>query len=82
MMNKKEVSPILPMNISMMITHFPTADRSGVIPIDNPVVPKAEHTSKIIAVTLWASVRLSTITAKKHMPTAKMVMTRDFNTSS
>jgi hypothetical protein len=47
-MNKKDRIPILPINIRAIITYFPNVLKSGVIPIDKPVVPKAEHTSKII----------------------------------
>lgn len=38
--------PIRPINISTININFPIVVSSDVIPVDNPVVPNAEHTSK------------------------------------
>ena len=81
--NKKEVKPILPMNIKIMRTHFPKMLRSGVIPKDRPTVPKAEQTSKRMEIkSCWLSEMLKATTDKKHMTTANSVMANDFMTSS
>ena len=82
-MNKKEVNPILPINIKAIMMHLPIVDSSGVIPKDNPVVPKAEHTSNIISTSsACLSVMLKMTTEKKHIPIASRVIASDFKTSS
>ncbi len=46
MMNKNDKTPILPMNIKSIRITLPVELNWPVIPVESPVVPKAEHTSK------------------------------------
>ena len=62
----KDVKPILPINIKIIMTHFPTPDNSGVKPSDKPVVPKAEHTSNKILMSGASSVIHRITVAMKH----------------
>ena len=62
---------------------FPVMLKSGVIPIERPVVPKAEQTSKIISMSSCCfSVKQRITTEMKHMPIAKIVIASDFKISS
>lgn len=47
--NANVSGPSFPRNIMKTISIFPIGDRSAVIPIDRPTVPKAETTSNKIA---------------------------------
>ena len=47
---KKVMIPIRPMNIVAIRTILANTVKLPVIPIDNPVVPKAEQTSKKISI--------------------------------
>lgn len=58
--------PIRPMNINTIMTHLPIVDNSDVIPIDVPVVPNAEVTSKIISKNEKLSVTLRMIIELEH----------------
>ena len=78
----KEVKPILPMNISSIMTHLPKLDTSGVNPNESPVVPKAEQTSKRIAIRGAFSDIDKAITAIRQIPVANIVTTNDLIISS
>ena len=78
----KEVNPILPMNISSIITHLPKVDNSGVNPRESPVVPNAEQTSKRITIRDAFSEIDKAMTATRHIPIANIVTTNDFIISS
>lgn len=49
-MSRKVIIPMRPINIVAMRTILANEVRAPVIPIDNPVVPKAEQTSKKISI--------------------------------
>lgn len=65
-----------------MIIIFPKIDKLDVIPIDNPVVPKADATSTTNETKLCFSVTLKTKTLKKHNAIERFRTTIDFFTSS
>ena len=48
--NAKVIVPILPINIQIIITIFPTMDRLGVIPVESPTVENAETVSNAIGI--------------------------------
>ena len=48
--NAKVSVPILPINIQIIITIFPTMDRLGVIPVESPTVENAETVSNAIGI--------------------------------
>lgn len=58
---------ILPMTLSELV-----------IPVDNPVVPKAEVTSTINEMSDWFSVILKIKTAIRHIKMDKLTTTIDF----
>ena len=49
-MKRNEKIPIRPINITKIITSLLPVLKSEVIPIEKPVVPNAEHTSKRIGI--------------------------------
>jgi DNA topoisomerase VI subunit A len=64
------------------MTHLPIVLNSGVIPMDNPDVPNAEHTSKMILVIGNGSVIDKISTDVEQRMNAIIVTARDFNISS
>ena len=48
--NARVSVPILPINIQIIITIFPTMDRLGVIPVESPTVENAETVSNAIGI--------------------------------
>ena len=48
--NAKVSVPILPINIQIIITIFPTMDRLGVIPVESPTVENAETVSNTMGI--------------------------------
>src|SRR5690606_16966028 len=82
MMKIKLRMPILPMNINKIISIFPKLLSSGVIPIDNPQVPKAEATSKKISINENFSVTDNKKIEIKQVKKANSVTISDFLISS
>ena len=48
--NAKVSVPILPINIQIIITIFPTMDMLGVIPVESPTVENAETVSNTMGI--------------------------------
>lgn len=61
---------------------FPNELNSGVIPKDSPVVPNADATSKIIAITGNGSKTVNNIIDEQQMIVATKMTTKDFIISS
>lgn len=70
--------PIRPMNIRRMMTLLPIVLKSGVMPIDKPVVPKAEHTSNSSSSKECFSVTVKMSVETKTRITAISVTINDF----
>ena len=70
--------PILPMNISRMMTILLEKVKSAVIPNDKPVVPNAEHTSKTMAINEKGSKIHNKTVAVKQSIAATITTTKDF----
>ena len=76
------MSPTRPINMRIIITNFPTIDKSLVIPRLIPHVPNADVISKMICVVVaYGSVICKIIVAISTIKSAKKIITKDLNTS-
>ena len=81
-MKRKERTPILPINIKIIKITLPVELNVPVIPVESPVVPKAEQTSKkIISIGIGSVIEIMMVDVV-HSTIATIITINDFCISS